>query len=184
VRRPLVWILVAAAVVTVVVVAVALLGDDDGSGQTVTAAEWAQNACTAVGVWRGQMDAIAADVGTPTDASAVRSGLERALVETERVVDAIDAPGVPDTENGDEAVEQVTSWANGAINDLNQAQGALNAESGGDTLEELRLAAGAIEGVVESGRQVLADIATTDPELAEAFRDSDTCQQAQVGASG
>jgi hypothetical protein len=31
---------------------------------------------------------------------------------------------------------------------------------------------------------VLADIAITDPELAEAFRDSDTYQQAQAGASG
>jgi hypothetical protein len=183
-RRPLIRMFAVAAVVTFAIAAAACgSSDDDGSGDTVSAADWAENVCGAVGVWRDEMDAIAADTGTLTEAS-VRSGLEQALVLTENVVDAIDAPGVPDTENGAEAAEQVSSWANGAINDLNQAQGALETEGGTDTLEELRSAAGAIESVVESGRQVLADIALTDPELAEAIEDSDTCQELQLGAEG
>ena len=34
-----------------------------------------------------------------------------------------------------------------------------------------------IAGVLESGRQTLATVATSDPELEAAFRDSSTCQQ-------
>jgi hypothetical protein len=183
-RLPLIWILAVAAVVVVVIAAAACgSDDDDGSGDTVSAAEWSDNMCTAVGFWREQMDAIAADAATQTEAS-VRRAVEQALVVTEDVIDAIDAPGVPDTENGAESAEQVSSWANGAINDLNQAQAALDAETGGDTSEELRLASDTIASVIESGQQVLRDIALTDPELGQAIRDSAACQEAQVGVSG
>jgi hypothetical protein len=181
-RSPLIWIIAAAAVVAIASGAVAC-GGDDGSEDTISAAEWADNTCAAVGFWREQMDEIAADAATLTEAS-VRRALEQALVVTEDVVDAIDAPGVPDTENGAESAEQVSSWANGAINDLDEAQRAIDSETGEDTGDELRSASDTIEGVIESGRQVLVDIALTDPELAQAIRDSTTCQEAELGVEG
>jgi hypothetical protein len=192
-RGSLTWILALAGVV-VVIVAAALIGDRDDSGDTVPGGEWAQNVCGAVGVWRGQMEAIIEDVRTPSAAATgseepqsetpqgrtglIRAGLERAVLATETVVDAIDGAGGPDTSNGDETAEQVSSWANGAVNDLNQAEDSLDDEADTleDSIEQFTAAAAAIGTVVESGRQLVADIAVTDPELADAIRDSGTCQ--------
>jgi hypothetical protein len=197
--RGLYWLLAAAGIVAVIVAA-ALIGDEDRSGETVPAGEWAQTVCGAVGVWRGQMEAIVEDVRTPPATTTgseepqsetpqgrtglIRAGLERAVQATETVVDAIDTAGVPDTANGQQTAEQVSSWANGAVNDLEQAQDLLDAEA--ETLEgsieQLTAAATAIGGVLESGRQTIADIAITDPELADAVRDSGTCQHLQEEA--
>ena len=49
------WILVAAGIVLVLLVTVAI-GTGEDSGETVTAGEWAQTTCGAVGVWRGAME--------------------------------------------------------------------------------------------------------------------------------
>ena len=198
-RGSLSWILALVGVVAVIVAA-ALIGDRDNSGDTVPAGEWAQNVCGAVGVWRGQMEAIVEDIRTPPATTTgseepqsetpqgrtglIRVGLERAVLATETVVEAIDGSGVPDSANGAESAEQVSSWANGAVNDLNQAEDSLEdeAETLEDAVAQLTAALSAIGTVVESGRQVIADIAVTDPELADALRDSGTCQHVREEA--
>jgi hypothetical protein len=197
--RGLHWLFAAAGIVAVIVAA-ALIGDEDRSGETVPAGEWAQTVCGAVGVWRGQMEAIVEDVRTPPATGTggeepqsetpqgrtglIRTGLERAVQATETVVDAIDTAGVPDTSNGAEVAEQVSSWANGAVNDLEQAEESLEeeAETLEGSIEQLTAAASAIGRVLASGRQVIADIVVTDPELADALRDSGTCQHIQEEA--
>ena len=128
-RAPFTWLLVGVGIL-LVIVAAAAIGNRDKSGDTVPAGEWAQNVCASVGVWRGQMEAIVEDVtnaardvdrrrGAPVGDAAgahglIRVGLERSVQATETVVEAIDGSGVPDTENGEEAAELVSSWANGA----------------------------------------------------------------------
>jgi hypothetical protein len=196
-----IWWVVAAGGVLLVIFAAALIGDEDRSGETVPAGEWAQNVCAAVGVWRGQMEAIVEDVRSPSSLAPggeepqsetpqgrtglVRVGLERAVQVTETVVDAIETSGVPDTANGEESAEKVTNWANGAVNDLNQAEEALEEEADSleESIEQLATATQAIGGVLSSGRQLIVDLAVTDPELADALRDSGTCQHIQEEAS-
>jgi hypothetical protein len=191
--RAATWAAVAGGIVLVIVAGL-LIGDEDRSGETVSAGEWAQNVCAAVGVWRGQMEAIVEDVRTPSSVTPggeefqsetpqgrtglIRVGVERALQATEDVVDAIDASGVPDTASGEQAAEQVSSWANGAVNDLDSAQESLEeeADSIDEAVAQLTGAASAIQGVLESGREAIADIVVTDPELAGALSDSSTCQ--------
>ena len=56
------------------------------------------------------------------------------------------------------------------------------AETLEESVEQLTEAAGAIGAVLESGRQTIADIVVTDPELADALRDSGTCQHLQEEA--
>jgi hypothetical protein len=195
------WIAVAVGI-AVVIIAGALIGDRDDSGETVPAGEWAQNVCAAVGVWRGQIEAIVEDIRTPSSVAPggeepqsetpqgrtglIRVGVERALQATEDVVDAIESSGTPDTENGEETAETVTSWANGAVNNLNIAQDSLDEET--ETIDQatiqLASAVSVINGVLESGRQSLADIATSDPEVAAALQDSSTCQHVREETEG
>ena len=194
-RGPLTYIVAIAVGVVLVVGVTALIGNRDDGGEPVTAGEWAQSVCGAVGVWRGELEAIVEDIRTPNANSTageepqsetpqgrtgfVRKGLERGVQATETVVEGIDNAGVPDTENGEEAADDVSGWAERALGDLEEAQDSLDEEA--DTLEEaieqIQDATGAIGATLVGGVQTLADVAQLDPALAVALQQSSTCEQ-------
>jgi hypothetical protein len=194
-RGPLTWVLAVAAGILVLLVVSAALADDD-SGETVPAGEWVQTVCGSFGVWRGQLESIVDDVRnapafgslgaeepqseTPQGRTAfVRAGLERAVLATATMVDAVDNAGVPDTPNGEEAAARVSDWADQAHDDLEDAQDALDDEA--DSLEQavdqVATAVRAIGAVLASGVQTNLDIARTDPALAATFLQSSTCRE-------
>jgi hypothetical protein len=194
VRGPLAWIVAAAGVVVVILV-VAAIGGRDKSDETVTAGEWAQSMCGAVGVWRGQMEAIVEDIRTPSSAAPsgeepqsetpqgrtglVRSGLERAIEATETMVEGLDNAGIPDTAAGEDAAEDISNWANGSLNDLEEAEESLDeeAETLEEAVEQIGGALGTLGSVVANGVQAITTATLTDPELASALQESSTCQE-------
>ena len=189
------WILVAAGIVLVLLVTVAI-GTGEDSGETVTAGEWAQTTCGAVGVWRGAMEDIVEELRTPSEFPAsgseepqsetpqgrtgfVRVGLERAVQATDTMIEGVDNAGTPDTPEGAEAARLVSEWSDSALDDLEEAQDSLDEEA--DSIEEsitqLADAARALGAALTSGVQTIADVARLDPELAAALQESSTCQQ-------
>ena len=192
--RPLVWIAVVVAGIVAVIGVAALLGDDD-SGETVWAGEWAQSVCGTVAVWRGELEAIVEDIRTPTSAGSgseepqsetpqgrtgfIRQGLERAIQATETMVEGLENAGTPDTAEGEEVAELVSSWADGAVDELEEAEDSLDEEADSleESIEQLTGAAGAVGSVLGSGTQPVADVVRADPELTDALRDASTCQR-------
>ena len=183
-RSPVIWLLAAGGVVAVIIAAAAIGGRDE-SGETVSAGDWAQNVCGAVAVWRGELEAIVEDVRTPNASSTaggeepqsetpqgrtgfVRKGLERAIQATETVVEGIDNAGVPDTEQGEEAAEDVSTWAERALGDLEEAQDSLDeeAETIEASIEQFGDATGAIGAAVVGGVETITGVAELDPALA------------------
>jgi hypothetical protein len=183
---------IAGAGILFVLVATGFIGSRDEEGETVPAGEWAQDVCGAIGVWRGEVEAITeslrvsrrtdgTEAGAPTaegKLGAAQIALERGIQSAENLVLSIQRSGVPDTEGGEEAADQISAWANGALNDLEQAEDALDEE--GDSLEDdiqnVVQAASTIAGVLESGRQVVATVATSDPALRAAISNASTCR--------
>lgn len=195
-RGGLAWIVAIVAGVLLVILVTALVGARDDRGETVTAGAWAQSSCGAVGVWRGEMEAIVEDIRTPNASSTaggeepqsetpqgrtglVRKGLERAVQATETMVEGIDNAGVPDTAEGDEAAELVADWADSTLDALEEAQDSLDEEADSleQSIEQLTGAASAIATTLASGVQTVGAVATLDPELAAALQESSTCQQ-------
>jgi hypothetical protein len=189
------WIAVLAGIVLVLLVTAAI-GTGDDSGDTVTAGEWAQTTCGAVGVWRGEMEDIVEELRTPSLFPAsgaeepqsetpqgrtgfVRVGLERAVQATDTMVEGIDNAGTPDTAGGEDAAKLISDWSDSALDDLENAQDSLDEEA--DSLEEsvaqLTEAAGAIGAALTGGVKTIADVASADPDLAAALQESSTCQQ-------
>lgn len=194
-RGPLLWIVVAAGVLLLIVVTAAIGARDDRE-ETVTAGTWAQSVCGAVGVWHGELEAIVEDIRTPGSAGAtgteepqsetpqgrtgfVRAGLERAILATETMVEGVDNAGTPDTSNGEAAADEVSSWADDALDDLEEAEDGLDEEADSieEAVEQFGTALGALGTVIASGVQTIADVAVTDPELADALQESSTCEQ-------
>jgi len=194
-RGPLAWILAGVGVVAVILVAAAI-GGRDKSDETVPASEWAQSVCGAVGVWRGEFEAVIEDIRTPaaqgnagidepqsetpqTRRGFVRAGLEVAVQATDTLVEGVDNAGTPDTANGEQAAQQLSDWAGSSKDDLEQAQNSLDEEANTleDAIRQLTIAAGALGTTLASGVKTLADVAASDPALAAALRDSSTCQE-------
>jgi hypothetical protein len=148
------------------------------------------------------MEAIVEDIRTPSGTSTaggeepqsetpqgrsgfVRKGLERAVEATGTLVVAIDNVGVPDTPAGDEAAKLLSEWADSALNDLEDAQDSLDdeADSLESSIDQLAGAAGAIRSALASGLETIVQVAVVDPELADALRESSTCEQLREEAS-
>jgi hypothetical protein len=195
-RGAVAWIVAIVAGVVVVIVVTALIGNRDKSEDTVPAGEWAQSACGAAAVWRGEIESIVEDIRTPNASSTaggeepqsetpqgrtgfVRKGLERAVQATETMVTGIENAGVPDTPEGDEAAELLSDWAGSSLDDLEEAQDSLDEEADSleDAIEQVAGAVGAIGSVLGNGVQTFAEVARLDPELSAALQDSSTCQQ-------
>jgi hypothetical protein len=195
VRGPLPWILAAAGIVAVILVA-ALIGDRDRRDETVPAGEWAQSVCGTISVWRGELESIVEDIRTPTSESTaggeepqsetpqgrtgfVRKGVERGVQATETMVEGIENAGVPDTEQGEEAAQIVSDWADSALNDLEEAEDSLDneADSLEESLEQFAQAARALGTSLTGGVRALADLTQADPELARTVLETSECQQ-------
>jgi ABC-type transporter Mla subunit MlaD len=73
----------------------------------------------------------------------------------------------------------VSDWADSALGELEDAQDSLDEEADSleEAVEQLTGAAGAIASTLASGTATVVDVARLDPELADALRDSSTCQQ-------
>jgi hypothetical protein len=194
-RGPLAWILAGIGVIAVIAVAAAI-GGRDKSDETVPAGEWAQSTCGAVGVWRGELEAIVEDIRTPaafgnpgadepqsetpqSRRGFIRAGLEVAVQATDTLVKGIDNAGAPDTPQGQDAAKQISDWASTSKDDLEQAQDSLDNEA--DTLEDaitqVTSAAGAIGTTLASGVRTFTTVAASDPALGAALRESSTCRQ-------
>jgi hypothetical protein len=202
VRGPWAWVIAVVAGILLVLVVTAVIGTGEDSGETVTAGEWAQTTCGAVGVWRGEMEDIVEELRTPSEFPAsgaeepqsetpqgrtgfVRVGLERAARATDTMIEGIDNAGTPDTPEGEQAAKLISDWSESALDDLEKAQDSLDEEA--DSIEEsitqLADAARAIGAALTSGVQTMADVGRTDPELAAAVQQSSTCQQLQEETS-
>ena len=194
-RGALSWLLAGAGVV-LVIIAAAAIGGRDKSDETVPAGDWAHSVCGAAGVWRGEIEAIVEDIRTPaafgnpgvdepqsetpqSRRGFIRAGLERAVQATDTLVEGIDNAGAPDTAQGEQSAQQISDWASSSKDDLEQAQDSLDNEA--DTLEEaiqqITTAAGALGTTLASGVRTFTQVATSDPALAAALRDSSTCQE-------
>jgi len=200
-RGPVPWLFAAGGVLLVLVVG-ALIGNRDKSGETVSAGEWAQSVCGAVGVWRGDLEGIVEDIRTPPSqavtgteepqsetpqgrTSFIRSGLELAVASADTMVEGIERAGTPDTAQGEQAAQQVGDWADSAHDALETAQDSLDeeADSLGASIAQLASAAGAIRITLAEGVRTLADVAVLDPELGQALRGSSTCQELREEAA-
>jgi len=194
VRRHRGWV-VAAVGALLVLVATAMIGGRDKSGETVSAGEWAQSVCGAVGVWRGQIEDTVDMIRDPNSSAPggsepqsetpqgrtgfIRKGLERSVDSTETLVDAINDAGTPDTADGEAAAQLVSDWAEKSLDTLEKAQDDLDREAAtiDEALVQIGDAAGAIAKTITSGRETIAAVARTDPEVGSALRDSSTCRQ-------
>ena len=195
-RGPLTWIVGIAVGVVLVLGVTALIGNRDEQRRARSRPASGRRTCaapSASGAARSRRSSRTSGLRAPISTAGeepqsetpqgrtgfVRKGLERGVQATETMVEGIDNAGVPDTENGEDAANDVSDWAERALGDLEEAQDSLDdeADSLEESIEQFTDATGTIGGVLVSGVQTITDVAQLDPALAAAFLDTSTCQQ-------
>lgn len=194
-RTGAMWAAIIAAALVVLTVVVLIVGSDDNSNKTVSASEWVDNVCGAVGVWRGEMRSIVKDVrlapayGGSSDepqsevkgsrVTALREGLDNAVRATATMATGISNAGIPDTPEGKTVADSVSNWANASADRLQDAQVALDSkpESLDEAVDDLATVTNAFRDTLTSAVTTMAGVVKADPQLAAAALSSTTCRQ-------
>lgn len=163
-------------------------GDDDngdGGGETVAVGDYASDICTAFTEWTGAIQERQTDLqsGLEPGASpqegkdALQGFLDDAVEASDQLVEDVDAAGVPDTENGEEAAEALQQAAQDARDQLAQAQEDV-ADLPTDSPQAFSEAASEFGNQVRSALENVGEgIDEVDtPELDQAIDEEEACQ--------
>ncbi|MGH2839074.1 MAG: hypothetical protein ACRDJY_12105 [Thermoleophilaceae bacterium] len=159
--------------------------DDDDGGGSADVGDYASDICTAFTDWTQAIQDRQTELqeGLQPGASpqegkdALQGFLDDAVAASDQLVEDVDAAGTPDTENGEDAAEALQGAAEGARDQLAEAQEGVadlpidSPQAFGEAADQFgNDVRSALEGVGEG----LQDIDT--PELDEAIDEEEACQ--------
>ena len=159
--------------------------DDDGGGGTVSASDYASDICTAFLGWRDDIQARQQDLQeglspgiSPQEGKDALGGfLGDAVDSSEDLVKEVEAAGVPDAENGQDAADALQEAAQSARDELAKAEDAVQ-----DLPTDDRQAFGtAADELGNNVRTALSEVGSglediESEELDKAFDEEKACQ--------
>lgn len=152
-------------------------GDDDGGGGP-SATDWANDLCSAITQWT---ESVQATSNSLRDGNLSEDSLEEAANDfksaTQEFVDEVRGLGVPDTEAGDQAKEEIDELADSVDENVKKIEDAVEGDSG------LAATVSAVTGALSAmGQQLAAAFSSLEQldaggELEDAFRDAESCDE-------
>ena len=165
------------AATLLVVLALAGCGGDDGPNASE---DYADGVCSSLSTWTDDVETTIktlADQGLAVDEEQVRSAIDDVKTANERLTNDLEDLGAPDTEDGEQAkqeLDELTTVLSAQVNKVDQAldSGSRPAVIAGTITGAVATAATAVDTAYQNLRQL-------DPagELRDAFEDSDECKQ-------
>jgi len=182
------WLLAAIVVGILVIVGAAIvarLADDDFTSVDTT--EWADSVCSDLGEWRSAITGLADVGGGELTPESLEQKLGDAGDATDELVDDLRRLGPPDVEAGGEAEQALDDAAEGLQDSFDSlradAQGALDADTPTDFLQELAALAPQFQALLQQVQDTVASLQSASlfgeasAELEQAFADAESCQQ-------
>jgi len=182
------WLLAAIVVGILVIVGAAIvarLADDDFTSVDTT--EWADSVCSDLGEWRSAITGLAGVGGGELTPESLEQKLGDAGDATDELVDDLRRLGPPDVEAGGEAEQALDDAAEGLQDSFDSlradAQGALDADTPTDFLQELAALAPQFQALLQQVQDTVASLQSASlfgeasAELEQAFADAESCQQ-------
>jgi hypothetical protein len=162
-------------------------GGDDGSGESSSAAEWAEGVCSASTTWTESVTSTAASLsgGGLTD-DELKAAVDDFESATRAFADDLRGLGRPDTEGGEEAAASFDELADDVEENVAEIKSAVDGVSG---------ARGVLAAVTEvsailttMGAQLSSAFAGLDQidvqgELETAFEEADACNELETAGS-
>jgi membrane protein implicated in regulation of membrane protease activity len=165
------------AAVLLVVLALAGCGGDEGPNASE---EYADGVCSSLSTWADDVETTVktlADQGLSIDEQDVRSAIDDVKAANEELTDDLDGLGAPETEDGEQAEQELDDLATALSAQVDKVDEALDSGSRPAAI------AGIITSAVATGATAVnsayQNLRQLDPagELRDAFEDSDECKQ-------
>ena len=165
-------------------------GDDGGETDTVSVDAYASDVCTALAAWVTDIQDRASKISEgiePGDAAAGKDRLDEFIGDTvgttEDLIADVEAAGVPDTDGGEEAAEQIQSGLEQVRSILEEAQAQIadlptnDPDGFGEGAQEIAMS------LQEATTEAAGTIdSMNSEELDEAFTSNEDCSQYSSGA--
>jgi signal transduction histidine kinase len=163
------------ALVVSALLALAGCGGDDDEG---SADDWATSVCTNLSEWITDVDSAAQSLteeGLGSDADDVRAAFDEASNATDELADDLEQLGAPETENGQQAKEELDDLREGLREQIETIERALDEDR--PPLDLAATVAAAVSTATNQLKQTFQNLEGLDPggELEDAFMSSDEC---------
>jgi hypothetical protein len=188
------WVAVLVGLVVVLAVSAVVAEGRDNTDETVRASRWADDVCSAVAAWEGQLEVIGDEIGLSSVAVRrhdggsgdevegtvyVRDAIDRAIQATDDTLgEGLKRAGNPDVDQGEEASGILRAWAQTTENRLRTVRDALKVSPNTTVTAFGGLAAAVtvLERSAVAGRAAFDEVADLDPELSDALEGERTCR--------
>lgn len=173
----------------VVVVALATLatgcggksaGSQSTSAASTSAADWANNLCSAVSTWSTSVQSTTSSLKGNVTQESLKSASTDVTKATNKFVDDLQGLGTPNTESGKKAKETLDTLAGQLKTDVQTIDKAVNEATGtSGALQAVSTVSSTLVTVGDQATKALADIQQLDTkgELDKAFRGSEECKK-------
>ncbi|MGE5691461.1 MAG: hypothetical protein ACM33B_12970 [Pseudomonadota bacterium] len=188
------WLIVVAGLVALLLLAAVVADGRDNTGKTVRSSAWADDVCSTVGTWEGQLEGIGDDLDLSNVAARrndggsgdqvegtvyVRGAIDRAVQATNDTLgEGLKRAGIPDAPQGEEASRIMLDWAQTTENRLRAVSTALGLapDTTATAFAGLGGAVVVLENAAVDGRKAFDDVAALDPELKDALEGERSCR--------
>jgi hypothetical protein len=149
--------------------------------------KWADNVCTDLSNWQGQLNQVTNDVSSQLQSpgagtlAAINADIHKALNATNQLVHNLRAIGAPNVEAGAQAKQQVDALATQLQETATKAKQTLASVPKGaslaDTVQKLAALAPQIQAVATSASSTLKAVEARGSALKEGIEKADSCDQ-------
>ena len=157
-----------------------------GGGETSSAESWADDVCTSVADWKGEVrnagDDVRSELRSPSSGSLTRIGesVQSAVDATKTLSDELTTLDAPDVDSGDQAKQQVDAFASQLESSVDQAKTTVDDIPDSAGLAEIASAVGSLLPLLQSlatqAQSALSSIQASGTELKQGFEDADACK--------
>ena len=192
-----IWIAVVVGLIVVVAVSAVVAEGRDNTGESVRASGWADDVCSAVGAWEGQLEVIGDELslnnvgarrndGGSGDSVQgtiyVRGAIDRAIQATDDTLgEGLKRAGIPDAPQGEQASLILRNWAQATESALRGVRERLkdSPNTTAAAFAGLGAAVAVLEDSAVAGRAAFRQVAGLDAELADALDGERSCRDLQ-----
>lgn len=192
------WILAILIGVGLILVLAATGSGHDHTGKVVRAQTWADDVCTTIGAWAGEMKDIRQELqrdnyggrrldggsGDQVEAAiTLRAAVDRAFIATkETLKPGVKRAGIPDSPDGVQAAAALRAWATRTEANMLAAAALLKHKPPSSSyatgvFEALATPVAALARSVADGFVTVRSIRALDPTLADAFNRNSNCRR-------
>jgi hypothetical protein len=169
-------------VVALSLLAVALLAGCGGDDSPPSAADWADDLCTALGDWTESITSAAESVSAEPSRETLESAVDDVEGATQQLVDDVEGLERPDLESGQQAEASVDELSDSLSSEVEKVKETAENATLGNLSQSVSAISASFSAMGQQISTAFRELEGLDPggELRTAFEEADSCSELQT----